>query len=69
MRLPTLTIWEDLRAGGLVTILPDWQPPSEIVHAVFPSRRGLLPSIRALLDFLSDECAKQRGRIPESGRA
>jgi len=34
---------------------------------VFPSRRGLLPSMRALLDFLADECAAQRRRIPESG--
>lgn len=69
VRLPTLTIWDDLQAGRLVTILPDWQPPSEIVHAVFPSRRGLLPSVRALLDFLTDECAAQRRRVPQSGRA
>ncbi|MCW0199207.1 LysR family transcriptional regulator [Sphingopyxis sp.] len=68
VRLPTLTIWQDLQAGRLKTLLPEWQPPSEIVHAVFPSRRGLLPSVRALLDFLADECASQRFRIPESGR-
>ncbi|MEI2768604.1 MAG: LysR substrate-binding domain-containing protein [Nitrosomonas sp.] len=24
-----------------------------IIHAVFPSRRGLLPSVRALIDFLA----------------
>jgi hypothetical protein len=23
------------------------------IHAVFPSRRGLLPSVRALIDFLA----------------
>jgi hypothetical protein len=27
---------------------------------VFPSRRGLLPSVRALLDFLAKECGSQR---------
>src|SRR4029077_1877454 len=27
---------------------------------VFPSRRGLLPSVRALLDFLARECAARR---------
>jgi hypothetical protein len=27
---------------------------------VFPSRRGLLPSVRALLDFLARECAVRR---------
>ncbi|MEI4507535.1 LysR substrate-binding domain-containing protein [Sphingopyxis sp. CCNWLW253] len=66
-RLPTLVVWDDLRAGRLTTVLPDWRPSNEIVHAVFPSRRGLLPSVRALLDFLADECAAQRRRVPESG--
>lgn len=66
-RLPTLVVWDDLLAGRLVTLLPDWKPSNEIVHAVFPSRRGLLPSVRALLDFLADECAAQRRRVPESG--
>lgn len=66
-RLPTLVVWDDLQAGRLVTLLPGWKPSNEIVHAVFPSRRGLLPSVRALLDFLADECAAQRRRVPESG--
>ncbi len=66
-RLPTLVVWDDLRSGRLDTVLPDWRPANEIVHAVFPSRRGLLPSVRALLDFLGAECAAQRKRIPESG--
>lgn len=69
VRLPTLVVWDDLQAGRLVTVLPDWRPSNEIVHAVFPSRRGLLPSVRALLDFLADECAAQRLRVPEAGHA
>jgi DNA-binding transcriptional LysR family regulator len=68
VRLPTLVVWDDLLSGKLVTVLPEWRPSNEIVHAVFPSRRGLLPSVRALLDFLADECAAQRRRIPESGQ-
>jgi DNA-binding transcriptional LysR family regulator len=67
VRLPTLAVWDDLQSGRLVTVLPEWRPANEIVHAVFPSRRGLLPSVRALLDFLADACAVQRSRIPESG--
>ena len=67
VRLPTLTVWNDLQSGRLVTVLPEWRPSNEIVHAVFPSRRGLLPSVRALLDFLADECTAQRRRVPESG--
>jgi len=60
VQLPTLLIWPDVMAGRLVHLLPDWRPPAAIVHAVFPSRRGLLPSVRALLDFFVRECAVQR---------
>lgn len=62
VQLPTIYIWEEIRAGRLVHVLPDWRPRAGIVHAVFPSRRGLLPSVRALVDFLADECAIQRAR-------
>lgn len=54
-QFPTTVVREDLSAGTLVDVLPDWAPPTGIVHAAFPSRRGLLPSVRALLDFLAEE--------------
>lgn len=57
VQMPTMVVGQDLRAGTLVDVLPDWAPPTGIVHAVFPSRRGLLPSVRALLDFLVAEYA------------
>jgi DNA-binding transcriptional LysR family regulator len=60
VQLPTIFIWDDIRAARLIHVLPDWRPRSGIVHAVFPSRRGLLPSVRALVDFLARECAIQR---------
>lgn len=60
VQLPTLMIWQDVAAGRLVQVLPAWRPRSGLVHAVFPSKRGLLPSVRALLDFLGDACARQR---------
>lgn len=53
VQLPTMMITELLERGELVRVLPDWAPPREIVHAVFASRRGLLPSVRALVDFLA----------------
>ncbi len=40
-------------AGRLVDVLPDWQPP-EIIHVVFPSRRGLLPAVRCLIEHLAE---------------
>jgi DNA-binding transcriptional LysR family regulator len=50
-----MVIEEDVKAGQLVDVLPGWAPRTGIIHAAFPSRRGLLPSVRALLDFLADE--------------
>lgn len=67
-QLPTMMVWQDLATGRLVPVLPDWRPRSGIVHAVFPSRRGLLPSVRALLDFLARECAAQRRAIGRQGQ-
>ncbi len=62
VQLPTIFVSDDVKKGRLVDVLPDWRPQSGIVHAVFPSRRGLLPSVRALLDFFARECAIQRTR-------
>ncbi|EHP41567.1 LysR family transcriptional regulator [Cupriavidus basilensis OR16] len=50
--LPEMLISQDIADGGLVRLLPDWGGPDGIVHAVFPSRRGMVPAIRELLDFL-----------------
>ena len=57
VQMPTMVIRKDLSDGALVDVLPDWAPRTGIIHAVFPSRRGLLPSVRALLDFLAAEYA------------
>ena len=45
---------EEIRARRLVHVLPEWEPPQGIVHAVFPSRRGLAPAVRHFLDFLGE---------------
>ncbi|MNI90257.1 LysR substrate binding domain protein [compost metagenome] len=51
--LPKMMLADDLKRGDLVTVLPNWIPKHGIIHVVFPSRRGLLPSVRALIDHLS----------------
>jgi DNA-binding transcriptional LysR family regulator len=52
-RLPESVVREDLRSGALRRVLPGWNSPQGIVHVVFPSRRGLLPAVRAFVDFLA----------------
>jgi DNA-binding transcriptional LysR family regulator len=54
VQLPTMMMTEELAAGRLVRVLESWAPPREIIHAVFPSRRGLLPAVRRLIDFLAE---------------
>lgn len=54
LMLPRMMITDELASGALVPILPQWQPRHGIVHAVFPSRRGLLPAVRALIDYLAE---------------
>jgi DNA-binding transcriptional LysR family regulator len=58
LQLPTMMVQHDLQQGLLVDVLPQWRPRSGIVHAVFPSRRGLLPAVRELIDFLALEFAR-----------
>jgi DNA-binding transcriptional LysR family regulator len=55
-QLPSLMAEADIAAGRLVELLPGWRLRNDTVHAIFPTRRGLLPSLRVLLDFLAAEC-------------
>lgn len=50
--LPGYLCREALATGRLVQLLPGWSPPVGIVHAVFATRRGLVPAVRAFLDHL-----------------
>jgi len=53
-RLPALLARDDLSSGALVRLLPLLSSQSGVVHAVFPSRRGMVPAVRLLLDTLSE---------------
>lgn len=50
--LPDYMCRDDIERGRLVPVLPEWAPQPGIVHAVFASRRGLVPALRSFLDFL-----------------
>ncbi len=52
--LPDYMCSGELAAGRLVEVLPGWGPQPGIVHAVFPSRRGMVPAVRRFLDFLGE---------------
>jgi DNA-binding transcriptional LysR family regulator len=52
--LPKLAVEKCVRSGVLERVLPEFSPPPALLHAVFPSRRGMVPAVRALIDALAE---------------
>lgn len=52
--LPRFLIDTALQDGRLIRLFPDYSIPYGILHAVFPTRRGLSPAVRVFIDFLVD---------------
>lgn len=53
--LPETVCADAIRAGELKPVFRRWQLPQGICHAVYPSRRGVLPAVRALIEFLAEK--------------
>ena len=52
--LPEFVCAPAIARGELEPVLPDWSVPQGTMHFVYPSRRGMLPGVRALVDFLAE---------------
>jgi DNA-binding transcriptional LysR family regulator len=52
--MPDYMCREELQDGRLVLVLPGWAPQHGVFHAVYPSRRGMVPAVRRFLDFLGE---------------
>jgi len=52
--LPEFVCAPAIAQGELEVVLPDWSVPDGTMHFVYPSRRGMLPGVRALVDFLAE---------------
>jgi DNA-binding transcriptional LysR family regulator len=59
--LPEFVCAPAIANGELEVLLPDWSAPEGMMHFVYPSRRGQLPGVRALIDFLAE-------RLPDANR-
>ncbi|MDH5833657.1 LysR substrate-binding domain-containing protein [Luteimonas sp. M1R5S59] len=53
--LPETMCADAVRSGELEVVLPDWRLPQGVAHAVFASRRGMLPAVRVFIDFLAEK--------------
>lgn len=56
--LPYPLCAERIKAGKLEVVLPEWNIPQGTFHAVYASRRGLLPAVRVFIDYLVEELPK-----------
>ena len=49
---PTYMVMQDIQAGRLVSVMPEFKPIGVDIYAVFPSRKNLPLRVRTFLDFL-----------------
>jgi DNA-binding transcriptional LysR family regulator len=52
--LPEEVCTPAIASGELEVVLPQWSMPQGTAHFVYPSRRGLLPGVRAMVEFLAE---------------
>ena len=52
-RTPTFVVGEDIAAGKLVSLLPNYQTLEVSIYLVYPQRRHLSPKVRAFVDFVA----------------
>lgn len=55
--LPTFLVADDIAAGSLRAVLPDWAPESRTLYAVFPQPRQPSAKVREFVDFLAHSFA------------
>jgi len=53
--LPNYCIVEDVVAGRLVRVLPDFESPSDEIFLLFPYRRSIPKRVRLFIDFLVEK--------------
>ncbi|MBO9641663.1 MAG: LysR family transcriptional regulator [Pseudacidovorax sp.] len=59
--LPDYVVGDDLAAGHLVPVLPEWTLPSGGIHAVFPATRFRPAKVRAFVEVLQERIATAAG--------
>jgi DNA-binding transcriptional LysR family regulator len=50
--LPEQVVSAPLKEGLIERVLSEWSGAKNILHLVYPTPRGMLPSVRSLIDYL-----------------
>ena len=53
-----------IQSGRLVRVLHDWTPSLPNLTLYYPSRRGITPKLRALIDFLKEHAGANSTAVP-----
>jgi DNA-binding transcriptional LysR family regulator len=64
-QLPRNLCGDTVRNGRLIWLLPNNSLPAHQLHAIFPSLRGLVPAVRAFLNFLGHELPLMTTKIED----
>lgn len=56
--MPELIVAEALRSRALEQVLPEWSAGENLIYLVYPPPRGMLPSVRSLIDHLVEHLPK-----------
>jgi DNA-binding transcriptional LysR family regulator len=54
---PAFIVGPEVRAGRLVPLLQDYEPPPLPIYAVYPSRKHLSAKVRRFVEFLVERFA------------
>jgi len=54
---PTFLVGDDLAAGRLIELLPEYRSQELGIYAVYPTRKHVAPKVRAMIDFLTHRFA------------
>ncbi len=62
VRAPTHRVEDDIRAGRLIQVLPDWHSGEWPIVALYPNRQHLPARVRIFIDFAVKHFAEQQKR-------
>ncbi|WP_118185774.1 LysR family transcriptional regulator [Paraburkholderia phosphatilytica] len=63
--LPEMMYGAALRSGRLSPVMPGWTLPTPQLYAVFVSRQGMVPAVRAFVDYLVEMLDPEIGKFVE----
>ncbi|MFJ2991265.1 LysR substrate-binding domain-containing protein [Pandoraea sp. NPDC087047] len=63
--LPLYACASEIASGVLQIVLPEWRSREGRLAILFPTRRGMMPAVRALVDFLKVELPPLLGLAPK----